>query len=206
MGLIGDYGHALGLILSPNTSIEKPMNFVNAFGLYYRVSAVPLGILIILELVFGSLVTTILSATVAKIAFLHVLAAIVGTAALVLVVLITVITFWIIGPITILIGAAIYQFVGKFVLKKLKQNYNTTLSATVYGDLPLLVLSWLFIIPFLGVLVLLVAAIWKIIVFVIALSNLHKIGKLAAFEVFIVSAILALVAVVAIASVLVWIF
>ncbi len=98
--------------------------------------------------------------------------------------------FFILIPIGIAIDALIYQIIAKIFLNAWKGNYERTFTALVYGVLPVLMLLWLSFVPIINAIYIIIAPVWALVVFIIALSVQQKIRRLDALLIVIVKSIL----------------
>lgn len=193
MRFVEDYEDAVQVSMHPLVATRKSMSFEKSFATYYKTSALPLAIMVIAEILFGSVTSSIINRALLSYPLLSTLSAWIATGFVVLLVVGTILFMWVIVPIGLLIDALLLHFFGKYIFKNYKNNFESTLSAVVYATMPFLMLSWLMLIPLLGLLLLLIAAVWDFIVLVYAIANLHKITRRTAVLTIVGSWILALI-------------
>jgi len=190
MTYVDDLKKGFAAVFSPVEGTRNGMDVIKALRFYYEFSLLPFIAFIIVASImahFGAIMPSyvpFLSMLLYNPAFAEIA-----------VIISAIVLFWIVTPIGFFINAAIYQVVGYNFLHAWKGDYAKTFSAVMFGSLPLLLFYWLVPVPILGVLALMVFAVWDIIVLVIALSNLQKLSRLAAIGVIFVSVAIVLVAV-----------
>jgi len=170
MQLMNNIKVAIKAMLHPSTN-TKAMSIENVLRFYYKVSLIPLALAIVVNLVltlaFGynisfspGLMRVTPFSSVLGVGISIVKA--IGFPLLYLLILI---------PLGLLLNAAIYQLFSKLLFDLVKRDYNRTLTAYLYAEMPCILLFWLFNIPIAGLVVLGIASIWSIVVLVISLSK-----------------------------------
>jgi hypothetical protein len=85
--------------------------------------------------------------------------------------------FWILVPVSIFIDAFIYQLVGYNLLKVFDKNYERSFAAVMFAELPMTLLYWVVAIPVVGILALVVLSVWSIVVLIVSLATQHKVKR-----------------------------
>lgn len=165
-----DVKKAWALIYCPSKETGVKFGLGRALRFYYGATLIPF-LLTILFGYFGSLTGT-LTQTAAFIPFMRLLMNFLSAPQAFIVSLI--LLMWVAIPIGFFVNAFLYQLVGKNFLKVFKQGYDRTFSALVFGMVPYMLLFWLFLLPVVNVVALIVLPIWSFVVEVIALSTQQK--------------------------------
>ena len=105
---------------------------------------------------------------------------------------------WVIEPIGMALGAAIFHLFGKILLRSFKNKFDATFTATMYATLPVILLYWLSPMPIVGAIALLISALWELLTLVLALSRQQGVSVLKSAGVILLS----IIAVVAVAIIL----
>jgi hypothetical protein len=179
MSFIGDFKSGFNAILHPAQNTGKKMSIGDSLKMYYMFSIVP----VVLFIVLGAIVAFLASSVLSLVPGLGAVGVGLGGLAIVFLVIIAIVEFWIAVPISLLIQAALYQLVGGVILKWFKNGYSATLTASVYSTMAVIGVIWLFVIPIIGALIIGIFGLWSIYVFVTALANQHGITKGKAFAV-----------------------
>lgn len=109
-------------------------------------------------------------------------------------------------PIFLVLAAGVYQLLGTYVAGRLRmsfafrRSFANTLTAFVYGSIPLLTFFWLYLIPIIGIIIQDLLLIVSAIVFLYAMANQQKTSKKEAlvilfFTILVVAAIAAILSV-----------
>ncbi len=160
MDLIGDFKAGINAAMHPSSNTQN-MNLGQAIGFYYKASILPGIIALIIDGIIGFLVSPLQGAIA--------LASIVGM-------------LWIGLPIGIIINAAIYQFFDKILFKIFTGDISKTATAVMFGEMPILVLAFLYFLPATGALIYiryvfdLIIAIWTIIVLTLSFREQQNIS------------------------------
>ena len=85
--------------------------------------------------------------------------------------------FWVLVPISIFINAFIYQLVGYNLLKVFDKNYERSFAAVMFAQLPMMLLYWVVAIPVVGIAALIVLSVWSVVVLIVSLASQHKIKR-----------------------------
>ncbi|MDE1868569.1 MAG: hypothetical protein KGH60_01215 [Candidatus Micrarchaeota archaeon] len=93
----------------------------------------------------------------------------------------TLLYFWIFVPIGLFINAAIYQLIGKMMLKTWKGNYSKSFTAAMFGVIPLTLFYFLSLIPGVNLVYLIVLPVWSIVILTISLAVQQKVTRTNAF-------------------------
>lgn len=159
---------AFAVVTDPDRETKKAMSIRGALILYYGVAMIPMVLGLIISGLLGGTIYTILDIfnnPIAPILAGHTLPAMLsGTLAYYLVVL----------PLLILLFSYLVYWMGRKMGSYRPNSYRHTLSAIVYGVLPYLLVSWIPIIKYAGLL-------WGLIVTILAISNLQRTKKANAF-------------------------
>jgi hypothetical protein len=149
-----------------------------ALGFYYRASLLPVILTIIVGFFVGYFAGSLLGAVPGGIGipFGAAAGAVAGLIAAVLGALFLLVAV----PIGMLVDALIYQLFAKFVFGIWKGTYERTFTAVTYGMMPMLLFFWIAFIPFVDLL-LIVIALWSLAVFIVSLGRQHRIGVWRAF-------------------------
>ncbi len=153
------------------------MGVGGALAFYYKATLIPLVLAIIVATAMGSLVTGLaLARGFGWFSWFGVIGGILGP----------VLLLWVLEPIGALISAAFYHIVGR-LFKEFKQDYNSTFAATLYAQLVCALLMWLIIVPVLGILVAIVAAVWEFVGLVNWISRFQRISLLKSFALILIA-------------------
>ncbi|MGC8478409.1 MAG: hypothetical protein ACP5NE_00570 [Candidatus Micrarchaeia archaeon] len=189
MSFADDLKRGIGIVFSPQENAKKGMPVIKALRFYYEFSLLPLVAFTVIGLLVAYFNGNVPS-------YAMTLPLLYNPAFSIITIVIKAIAlFWILVPVGFFISAAIYQLVGYNFLHAWKGNYAKTFSAVMFGELPVILFYWLVPLPILGVIALMVLAIWQIVVLVIALSNIQMISRLAAIGAIFVSIALAIIVV-----------
>ncbi len=165
--------------LHPGAGTAQIMTLKDAFKMYYRFTVIPAVAAIVISFAvvftFGQ---TIVSAAGVPETFA-------GFWAAAIIAIYTAAIIWIFEPLSILVEGGVYHMVGK-LFGKFTGTYANTVTAGVYATFGVIGLLWLYAIPVVGTVALIVAGIWSIWVLISGLSNQHRISKVDAFVVWIV--------------------
>ncbi|ASI14281.1 multipass membrane protein [Candidatus Mancarchaeum acidiphilum] len=160
MDLIGDFKAGINAAMHPSSNTQN-MSLGQAIGFYYRASVLP-GII---ALIIDGIIGFVLSPSEGVLA----LATIVGS-------------LWIALPLGIIIDAAIYQFFDKMLFGIFNEDISKTATATMFAEMPVLALAFLYFLPSVGALTYLkdvfgiIIGIWGIIVLTISFREQQKIS------------------------------
>lgn len=171
----------INIMLHPTAATKGSKDIGGIFTYYYKLSFIPLVLMIIVMLALASLVGGIMNKIPAiggAFAALGILGAIVLPIAI----------LWVFMPIGFLVSAGLLQIFGK-LSKQFKADYAKTLNAVIYGAVPSVLFYWIFFVPLLGGAVNIIMSIWGLIVLIIALANQQRMGSFAALGVIILTAI-----------------
>lgn len=146
--IIGSIKSAWDLAIHPSKA--KPMGISDAVKFYYSFAIIP-GIV-------AAIITGIIGGLTAAVIMLAVI--------------------FVLEVIELFIGAAIYQLFGKFILRKFKNDYSVTFTATVIATIPAILFYW--IAPLTGGLSSIIFGIWGVILLTIALMKLQKVSGVTA--------------------------
>jgi hypothetical protein len=155
MILIDQTKEQIGVMLHPSEKING-RSISASMAYYYKVAIIPLILTVILSLVFHS---NYLSSISPKLAGLG----------LVLIIIL----FVLLVPLGILINAGILHIIGK-LFNVFKGSYADSVAAVTYASCTFTVAYWLTSIPILGILIVIIFAIWEFIILVIGLAKLHQ--------------------------------
>ena len=197
---------AWDIILHPG-STSKTMNGIgDALAFYYSAAILPTIAAVIVAAIFGlavgsfgySLIGRLLPGAGVAAVLITTLAAI-GVALAYLLVLI---------PVSMIINAAIYQLFAKRIFDIWRKPFKYTMTAVLYGTLPVMMFVWLAFIPVVGSFIPLIFGIWGLIVLIISMARQQGISGARAFGGILLSAVIVSIivfvitlAVVAVASV-----
>jgi hypothetical protein len=163
------------VMLHPSKKTKKRIKTGEALKYYYKFSFIPM----ILEIILSILILNSVPL------YMQPLPQGIGVVVLVM---ISVVLFWMLMPLGIVVFAAIIQVIGR-LFGMFKGKYSDSLTSVVYGALPGAGLFWLADLPVIGAAVLIVAFVWGLYVTVAALSNQQGTRKLGAFGVILVSGV-----------------
>ncbi|MCL4365589.1 YIP1 family protein [Candidatus Marsarchaeota archaeon] len=189
--IVDDLKNGIDVVLHPDKRTKAKMSVVEALGMYYKFSVIPLILAIILAWIVSSVAGSSLSGLLGGLA---------SGGISVLAVILVVVSLWVTTPITMLIIAAVLHAVGK-VLKMFKGTYENTFTGVVFAEFPTVSVYWLSFIPVIGAVISLLASIWGIWVFLNAEANQHSTTKVNAFIVGLVTVIIIAIVVFVIAGV-----
>lgn len=173
-----DLRSGFAVMLHPGDNTKKTMDIGAAYAWYYRVTAVPLIVLIIFALILATAFYASPIAAFGPIAGLGFVAAII----------LPVLFMWVVIPINIFISAGLFHIVARCI-GEFKGEFRKTLSAVVYSKMPSSIFLFTLIVP--AVLVIApVFALWELIVLLLALSNQQKIKWTVALGVVLITVII----------------
>jgi hypothetical protein len=176
------------LLWNPGVGSKRQMDVGGALKLYYMLAVLPF----IAYLVIGGLAVSVgysVNAIDSNTVFAPIFA-MVKSFSYVSLFWNGIVLFFIALPIGIIVDAVIYQIIGRFFLKMWNGDYSKTLTALVYSLFPVLLLAWLNAIPVVNTIFIVLAPIWSIVIFVIAMSAQQKITRLNALIIMLVKSIL----------------
>ncbi len=174
---VKDLRSGLAVMLHPGDNTKKTMEIGAAYAWYYRVTAIPLVILIIFALAVATAFYASPIAAVSSVVGLGVVAAIV----------LPILFMWVLIPINIFISAGLFHIVAGW-MGEFKGDFEKTLSAVVYSKMP----SSIFLFTLIAPAILVVApvfAIWELVVLLLALSNQQKVKWTVALGVVLITVI-----------------
>jgi hypothetical protein len=174
MGFIQNVKKSFRLLFSPGKESAAKMDIIGALKFYYGASLIP--VLLFIVLGYIALQSKLLNNILGMVPIGSSL--ILNAGVNLLLVGFAVVYFWLLVPIGFFINSALYQLVGKHFLRIFKGNYENTFTALVFGSMPLLLLYWLFVIPGINLLALVVLPVWALVAEVIALSVQQRITRL----------------------------
>ena len=157
---------AYNTLLKPGKSTKKSMTSSAALKLYYKLTLLPFILFVVVGYLTSSAGTDWSSNFMM---FSAVLSSIMPAYSALIVN--AIMFFWILIPAGLLIDAFLYQVIGKFFLNVWKGNYSKTLTACVFGSLPLMLFYWIVPVQVIGKIALLVFGAWNFVVLIIAMSN-----------------------------------
>ncbi len=172
----------INIMLHPTEATKGSKDIGGIFTYYYKLSFIPLVLMIIVMLALVSLIGGIMnriSVIGSAFAGLGIFSAIVFPIAI----------LWVFMPIGFLVSAGLLQIFGK-LSRQFKADYVKTLNAVIYGAVPSILFYWIFFVPLLGGIVNIIMAVWGLIVLIIALANQQKMSAFTALGVVILTAIL----------------
>lgn len=181
MLFIDEIRKGIDIMLHPSKATKESKDIGGIFTYYYKLSFIPLILMIIVLLALLSIIRSIIGSTSligSVFAGLGILGAILYPIAI----------LWVLIPVGFLVSAGLLQIFGKLV-RQFKADYIKTLNAVIYGSVPLILFYWIFMVPLLGGIVEFIMAIWGLIVLIIALSNQQKIGNGASFGILILTGV-----------------
>ncbi len=146
--IIGSIKSAWDLAIHPSKA--KPMDISDAVKFYYSFAIIPGIVAAIIAGIIGGLTAAVIMLAV----------------------------IFILELIFIFVDAALYQLFGKFVLRKFKNDYSVTFTATVIATIPAILFYW--IAPITGGLSSIIFGIWGLILLTIALMKLQKVSGVTA--------------------------
>ncbi len=181
--LLDDFRSGIIAVLHPS-GITSKMTVQNAILTYYKFSAIPMVLALIVALLISSYLATIVSLSPTS-------QLIGGSAALTIAfyrkVLFLLVTLPILMPIFLLVLAGIMHAIGGS-LKIFKEGFSRTFTAVVFANFATLLFWFTFVsLIDIGGIIYFVAFIYSIYVLVVALSKQHEITKLNAFFVGVLS-------------------
>lgn len=177
MIIVDQIKEQLNVMMHPSSIKSKDV--MGALAYYYKISIVPVIILLLLTTVFASSITSAFS-SIPGLSFLAGIGIVVVYALILLLA-------WVLEPIGLLIGAGILQVIGGNLFKVFKGRYNDTLTVFVYGASAGALFVWLTVIPIIGSLISLVISLWALIIYIVGLATVHKTSRLAAFGIIVVA-------------------
>lgn len=172
------------LMNQPERFSKVSFSVKDALKFYYIFSIVPVIISIIVGIIVGAVTGIVIQNQVSGLVLTGPLHSIAASLQLILPGFISawvLLYFWVFVPIGLFINAAIYQLVGKAMLKTWKGDYAKTFTASMFGVIPLTLFYFLSLIPGINLVYLIVLPIWSIVVLVIALSVQQKVERTKAF-------------------------
>ena len=194
MDIVKDFKDGLDRIIHPNKNRDK-MSIEKAIRFYYRVMVLPLIVSVVLGFIFGSVYGPMGLFSVFGPLSGHggILSGILGVVYVLL-------TFLVLIPVGIIIDAAILHLFSKLIFRIFKGDISKTVTAVMFGELPLVLFYWLLFIPIVKYVVI-ILALWSIYVLVVSLAVQHNISKLRAFAGWLLPIIILLVVEVLIISI-----
>ncbi len=183
MIILDEIKEEIDIMLHP-TDIKKGMDFRSSFKYYYKLSVVPFFLFVILGLLFNAYNGF---GQLPQQYFIYF-----GGNPYLFYILFSILLFFVLIPISIVINSALYHFVGKNILKSYKGSFDDTVTATTYASGAVVLATELQTIPHLGFLILLFV-LWEFVLLIIGLSKLQKTTMLRSFGIVIVTILLAVI-------------
>ena len=194
MLFLDDTKWAIDVMLHPGKATTKTMDSIEAFIRYYKASFLPLLIAVAIEILLAGVLAAAVAALLNHALTLLVapvisfspyygnllaaaLAEIVGTLALVILILGTIFFAWVAVPINLFFWSIVYFVIGRWLLKIFNTEYDNTATAFVYSAAPFAVFSWVIALPILGLVIVSLLVAWQFVILVYALANQHEITK-----------------------------
>ena len=171
MGFMKNVKLAWDVYFHPSAVAKSKMSVGDALKFYYQNTVIPAIIFIIIGAAMISLGVSSYGSTLFG-GSAGLLAGI-GAAAIVL----GLVYFWVLVPISIFINAFIYQLVGYNLLKVFDKNYERSFAAVMFAQLPMMLLYWVVAIPVVGIAALIVLSVWSIVVLIVSLASQHKVKR-----------------------------
>ncbi|MCL4388595.1 MAG: hypothetical protein M1564_04115 [Candidatus Marsarchaeota archaeon] len=171
MGFMKNINLGWKVYFHPSFLAKSKMSVGDALKFYYQNTIVPAIIFIIIGAAMISLGISSYGSTIfgGNAAFL----AGIGAVAIVL----GLVYFWVLVPISIFINAFIYQLVGYNLLKIFDKNYDRSFAAVMFAELPMMLLYWVVAIPIVGIAALVVLSVWSMVVLIVSLAAQHKVKR-----------------------------
>lgn len=171
MGFMKNINLGWKVYFHPSLLAKSRMSVGDALKFYYQNTVIPAIIFIIIGAAMILLGVSTYGSTLfgGNAAFL----AGIGAAAIVM----GLMYFWILVPISIFINAFIYQLVGYNLLRIFDKNYDRSFAAVMFAELPMMLLYWVVAIPVVGIVALVVLSVWSIVVLIVSLASQHKIKR-----------------------------
>ena len=171
MGFMKNINLGWKVYFHPSFLATSKMSVGDALKFYYQNTIVPAIIFIIIGAAMISLGISSYGSTIfgGNAAFL----AGIGAVAIVL----GLVYFWVLVPISIFINAFIYQLVGYNLLKIFDKNYDRSFAAVMFAELPMMLLYWVVAIPIVGIAALVVLSVWSMVVLIVSLAAQHKVKR-----------------------------
>ena len=169
MIFIAELKEGINIALHPRVGTSRKMAIKETIGFYYAFSVIPTILLMISTAIFSSpssRLTLVVSAAAG---------------------------LWIGEPLGIFICAAILHFFGKTLLRSFKNGYGATFTAVTYMILPALLLDWITPVLIVGIVALVAAWLWSIIVGILALSRQQEVSARKSLGVMLLAILVAVV-------------
>ena len=185
----------ISMMLHPSKA--DSMSIGQALSFYYKLAFIPLIlslILMILIYVLGNAIFPGPSLLVSSHAFAF--GWLVGLPLVLILLLVVLVGFLVLFPISILLTAGIFHLFGKFLFKIYKSDYKDTVTGVMYASGANILVYWLIAIPILGSFIGIIFSIWSLIILILALAKLQKTSGLASFGVIFGSAVVIVIIVV----------
>lgn len=177
------------LVWNPGKYSKRKSDFGSALKLYYSLSLIPFLAYVVIGAIaismgigaVSAMSTSPLAVAIASFATSVSYASLIGGA---------IVLFFIAIPVGLMINALVYQIVGKTFLNVWRGSYDKTFAALVYAVMPILLLMWLSVVPYMNSIFIVLAPLWSLVVFVTAMSAQQGITKLNVLVVGIVKSLL----------------
>ena len=171
MGLMKNINLGWKVYFHPSLLAKSKMSVGDALKFYYQNTIIPAIIFIIIGAAMISLGISSYGSTLfgGNAAFL----AGIGAVAIVL----GLVYFWVLVPISIFVNAFIYQLVGYNLLKIFDKNYDRSFAAVMFAELPMMLMYWVVAIPIVGIAALVVLSVWSMVVLIVSLAAQHKVKR-----------------------------
>ena len=174
MECINDIKGAIMAVIHPNRHTKRKMTVPEALTFYYKIGGASFVVAAIVELVVYMLKGSAVGGGLGLYKGLFGL----GLPEPFASILMAGVILLVFAPLSFFINSAIYQFICKDIFGIWRGNYSRTFTASVFSYLPIAMLFWGIMLPYVHPLFMAVAAIWSIIVLLIALSNQQGISVL----------------------------
>lgn len=188
MAYIDELRFFWNMIWKPDKGSKRQLDLGSAIRLYYTLAVIPF----IAYAIIGSIVVAlgVGSASLGTTSAMGLLSGVITSISYLSVFWGGIVLFFILIPLGIAIDAAIYQVIAKTFLNAWKGTYDRTFAAMVYGIFPVIMLLWLSLVPLFNSIYIIIAPIWGIIIFVIALSTQQRITRLNALLIVVLKSLL----------------
>lgn len=168
-----DLEFAWNLIWQPNQATKRKIQVWDALKLYYKVMILPFIAYVILSVASAAVGAPLVSSIIPTTSPLLGAGAGLGLA-----VAGVVVWLFAIIPLGTFINAAIYQVVARHLLHSWKGDYYKTFAAVLFSTFPLVIFSWLLVLPGVKLLLFSLFALWGLVLLLIGLAGQHGITRL----------------------------
>ncbi len=182
MLFIDDMKKGLHVLLHPRSLTD--MSISEAMKFYYKFSIIPFLLYLIVAL---AVVTKVPHASLPYLFLQFTKAYGFGLPGIYGQVITSILYILVAVPLSILINAALFHAIGKYVLKEFGEPIAKTVTAAMYTTLVNPLLLWLALLPYVGLAVYGIIIVWEIVILIFSLSTMQVVKLLVIVEIIVIA-------------------